>query len=151
VSHARTRRTWRVVGIVTPDDVKAMQSKVATYQATLQGVVDALTKAGKPLVTDQSQWSASAWSDLGTRVAAFQARTQEAWNPIDYLSSGSLYEQGRALITEQDGWRDELARRNAPNVPPPLAVPKSDLGLAGGVSLLALAALGVFLFLRDRR
>lgn len=146
-----TVRSWStIVGLVGPEDVKALQTRVHDYQAALQVSVDRLAQAGTPLPLDGSKWSIQAWGDLAGRCSYFETESTNAANPFAYLYAGSAYERGRQLIIELDAWRDELAARKAPMVPAPVEVPHSDLGIAGGLGF-ALAAVVAILALREMR
>lgn len=145
----RTQRTWRtVVGLVGPNDVKALQTKVHDYRAALQVSVDAAAKAGNPLPLDQSQFSIQAWGDLVGRCSDFENESTSEINPMAYILAGSQYDRGRELIQDLDTFRDHLAAQKAPNVPAPVAVPNSDLGFAGGLGF-ALAAIVAIMVLRE--
>ncbi len=161
---ARTVRTWGlprpvVVGLVGPDDVKALQTRVHDYQAALQVSVDALAKAGKPLASDNSQFSIQSWGDIAGRVSTFEGESTNAINPAAYIFAGSAYERGRQLIDELDSWRDHIAglAKQVPEtsttkvpVPDPVPVPHSDIGLGGGIGI-ALVAVVAILVLREMR
>jgi hypothetical protein len=150
-SAQRTERRWKTdVGLVGPDDVKALQAKVHDYRNALQASVDAVAAAGNPLPHDQSKFSIQAWADLVGRCVGFEGETTSGYNPFAYLYAGSAYDRGRELIVELDAFRDELANRQAPNVPAPMPVPHSELGIAGGIGF-ALAALVAILALRELR
>lgn len=147
----RTQRRWTaetLVGLVGPNDVKTLQTKIHDYRAALQVSVDAMAKAGNPLPHDQSQFSIQAWGDLVGRCVQFEDESTNALNPLAYLLSGSAYERGRELLTDLDAWRDHLAAQKAPSVPAPVAVPGSDLGIAGGLGF-ALAAIVAILVLHE--
>jgi hypothetical protein len=147
----RTQRRWRtVVGLVGPTDVAALQQRVAHYRQMLEDSIAAAAKAGTQLPTDSSQYSQKAWVDQVARASAFEQESTSNINPFAYLYAGAAYDRGRVLIQELDGWRDELARLKAPNVPAPIPVPQSDLGIAGGMGF-ALAALVAILALRELR
>jgi hypothetical protein len=155
----RTVRTWNnsVVGLVGPHDVQELQSKVKAYHELLLVAVDDVVRQGKTFPADGSTFSKQAWDDLSEREAQFVAESSAAWNPMAYLYSGSSYERGRKLIVELDAWRDHLASlvqtlpeatRAKVTVPDPVAVPHSDLGIAGGLGF-ALAGLIAILALRE--
>lgn len=145
----RTERRWRtVVGLVGPNDVKTLQTKVHDYRSALQVSVDAMAKAGNPLPHDQSQFSIQAWGDLVGRCTQFEDESTNTINPLAYILAGSAYDRGRELIADLDTWRDHLAAQKAPQVPAPVAVPNSDLGIAGGLGF-ALAALVAIMVLRE--
>jgi hypothetical protein len=140
---ARTHRRWTtIVGIVTPTDVKTLQTKVRDYHAQLQASVDraAGTPAALPLEGD---FSAAAWGDLSGRVSQFLDESSSEVNPLAYVHAGSAYDEGRDLVTELDRWRDALADRKAPGVPPAMPVPRTELGLGEslGLGVMLLAAL----------
>jgi hypothetical protein len=140
----RTVRRWRsVVGMVGPDDVKALQARVHDYRAGLQASIDLMAKAGNPLPIDSSKYSIQAWGDEVGRCESFELESTNVVNPFAHLYAGSAYDRGRTLIAELDEWRDELERRKAPNVPAPVPVPHSDLGLAGALGLSGLAILAL--------
>ena len=139
-----------VVGLVGPDDVKALQRRVHDYRASIQVSIDAAAKAGKPLALDGSQFSIQAWGDVVGRCSTFEDESTNAANPFAYLYAGATYERGRQLIIELDRWRDHLESVQAPNVPAPVEVPHSDVGLAGGIGF-GLAALVAILILRELR
>jgi len=135
------------VGLVGPSDVKELQTRVHDYRASLQASIDqaAGTASALPLT---GVWSVAAWADLVGRCEQFESEGESTLNPLNWLYAGSAYDRGRGLIDELDKWRDQLAKQNAPNVPAPVPVPKSDLGLAGGLGGLGvLAALVVVLLL----
>ena len=133
--------------MVGPDDVRVLQDKIATYRFALQGSINLTPAPGLP---EQGVFSQTAWLDLVERCKAFEAEGASSYNPFAYLYSGTQYERGRQLIIELDKWRDELANRKAPNVPEPVPVPHSDIGLAGGLGF-ALAAIVAVLALRELR
>jgi hypothetical protein len=144
-----TQRRWTVeVGLVGPNDVKVLQTKVHDYREGLQVAVNAVAAAGDPLPHDGGKFSIQAWGDLTGRAVEFEGESTSDLNPLAYLYAGTAYDRGRELIEELDAWRDELARKKAPNVPAPVAVPHSDLGIAGGIGF-ALAALVAILALRE--
>lgn len=133
------------VGLVGPDDVKTLQTKVHDYRASLQASVDAAagTPAALPLT---GVWSIASWGDVVGRCTQFE--NESTSGPLAYLYAGSAYDRGRELITELDKWRDQLATHNAPNVPAAVPVPSSDLGLAGGIGMV-LVAVVVFMAWRE--
>ena len=144
-----TVRRWNVVvGLVGPDDVKTLQTKVHDYRSALQASVDAAAGTPAALPTDGSKWSIQAWGDLVGRCVEFEGRSTNWVNPFSHLYAGAAYDEGRSLITELDAWRDELETRKAPKVPAPVPIPQTDLGLAGGIGL-ALAAVVAILALRE--
>ena len=143
------------MGLVGPNDVHALQERVAAYQVQLQLTVEALGKAGRALPQDGSTYSDAAWNDLVKRCLAFEGESSDTRNPFAYLFAGAAYDRGRQLIGELDRWRDQLATQAAASstsvpVPPPIDVPGSDIGLAGGLGF-ALAALVAILALRELR
>src|SRR5271170_7954886 len=152
-----TVRQWHtaVVGLVGPDDVSALQSKVRAYHEQLLVALDNLNtawatgpqKTGAPLPTT-GKFTAATWDDLSSRVATFVAESSNELNPMAYLYAGSAYDRGRGLVTELDTWRDELASLGASGVPVAMPVPASDLGITGGIGMLALAVLA-FMFMRE--
>ena len=147
---ARTHRRWtRVVGIVTPTDVKTLQTKVRDYHAQLQASVDraAGTASALPLAGD---FSVAAWGDLAGRVSRFLDESTSEVNPLAYVHAGSAYDEGRDLVTELDRWRDELARRGAPAVPAAMPIPKTELGLGEGLGLAAVLLAALFLWHESR-
>ncbi len=131
-----------------PNDVKTLQTKIHDYRGQLQASIDAAARAGSPIASDGSQWSVQNWGDLVGRCTQFENEGTSDWNPLAYIYAGSAYDRGRELIAELDGWRDALAQHKAPNVPDPIPVPNSDLGLAGGIGYLA-AAVVAFMVLRE--
>jgi hypothetical protein len=147
----RTRRRWRVGGMIGPADVHALQTRVHDYASALQVTVDRLAASAAPLPLDNSKWSIQSWGDLAGRVSSFESESTNAVNPFAHIYAGSTYERGRQLITELDAWRDELARRAAavppsPNMPPvpvpaPVDVPRAEVSLfesmGSGVLMLA--------------
>jgi hypothetical protein len=146
----RTVRRWHsVVGLVGPNDVRDLQTKVQTYHEAILASVDSWVRAGNKLPAD-GKYGQGAWDSLTKREESFLAESVAEWNPLAYLMAGSAYDRGRELIAEMDGWRDELARLKAPNVPDPVPVPHSDLGIAGGLGF-ALVAIVAILALREMR
>ena len=144
-------RRWRraAIGLVGPSDVRDIQQRVHDYRATLQGVIDraAGSKSALPL---SGPFNIADWGDLVGRCVKYEAEGESSWNPLNYLYAGTAWERGRGLVGELDSWRDELARRGAPDVPAPLPVPHSDVGLAGGIAL-ALGAIVAILLIRELR
>lgn len=136
-----------MVGLVGPDDVRTLQTKVHDYRVALQASVDraAGTPAALPL---SGAGSIADWADLVGRCSSFESESESG--PLAYLYAGSAYDRGRELISELDKWRDTLDARKAPNVPSPIPVPHSDVGLAGGIGMV-LAAVVVFMVLREFR
>lgn len=134
------RRTWHahaVVGLVGPNDVVDIQRRVDDYRGAIQAAVDGLATAGTPLSHDSGRWSIQAWADVSGRATAFVGESHSVVNPGTYLFAGGDYERGRQLIIELDAWRDELAKRNAPNLPAPAPVPNSDVDILGKVGEIA--------------
>ena len=148
-----TDRRWHppnVVGMVGPHDVEDLQLKVKTYHEALLVALDAWVRAGNKLPDDNSTWSSQAWDALSSREASFEAESMAGWNPLAYLYAGASYERGRELIDELDKWRDHFAEQKMPDVPNPVPVPHSDVGLAGGLGF-ALAAVVAILVLREMK
>lgn len=137
-----------MIGLVGPNDVKTLQTKVHDYRVQLQTSIDAAARAGKPIPSDNSKFSVQNWADVVGRCTLFEDENTSDWNPLAWITSGSAYDRGRDLIAELDTWRDALAAMQTPNVPDPLPVPHSDLGLAGGIGYLA-AAIVAFMVLRE--
>jgi len=136
----RYRRRWkrRTVGIVTQDDVRALQIKVSDYFAELQAVIADAANKGDFLPDHNEPRSVQTWADLAGRVDEY---THES--PA-FVFTGGQYDRGRDLVGELDGWRDYLASKREgqgpmPNVPPPLPIPHSDVSIFGGMGgILAL-------------
>ncbi len=150
--HRPTVRRWNnahLVGLVGPNDVKELQTKVHDYRAGIQASIDraAGTPAALPL---QGPFNIASWGDVVGRCVIFESESASSYNPMAYLYAGAAYDRGRELITELDKWRDALAQKGAPNVPEPLPVPNSDFGIAGGLGL-ALAGVIAILVLRELR
>ena len=143
-----THRVWNyVVGMVGPADVRDLQTRVRSYFSALEQSVAAVKP---PLPLDQSAFSGQAWVRMSERVGVFLNESVDSdWNPIAYIYAGATYERGRQIIDDLDKWRDQLATLKAPNVPAPLPVPNSDIGLAGGIGIVA-AAIVVFMLLKNR-
>lgn len=138
------------MGLVGPSDVKELQTRVHDYRASLQASIDqaAGTASALPLT---GPWSIAQWADLAGRCEQFESEGESTLNPLNWLYAGSAYDRGRGLIDELDKWRDQLSKQNAPNVPAPVPVPKSDLGLAGGLGLTGgLIALGLIFLLASK-
>lgn len=137
------------MGLVGPADIKTLQRKVHDYRAQLQASVDraAGTPAALPLT---GEFSVAAWGDLAGECEAFEEESASEANPLAYLYAGSAYDRGRALIDRLDKWRDFMAGQKMPNVPPPIPVPQSDLGLTGTVGL-GLALVAAIFLLRELR
>ena len=147
---SRTVRTWKKydVGLVGPDDVRALQTRLQSYRDAIQMAVGPMKP---PLATDGSKWSEQAWTDLSSRVQTFiEDESTNPLNPMAYLYAGSTYERGRQLLAELDSWRDFADNAGAKNVPAPVPVPHADIGLAGGIGF-ALAAVVAILALREAR
>jgi hypothetical protein len=146
----RTHRRWkRTVGIVTQDDVRALQQKVNDYFTELQAVIADAANKGDALPYHNETFSAQTWADLAGRVDTY---THE-YPAI--LFTGGQYDRGRELIEELDKWRDYLASKREgqgpmANVPPPLPVPQSEVSVFGGIGTIVLAVLGILL-LREVR
>jgi hypothetical protein len=138
------------VGLVGPNDVKTLQTRVHDYVAGLQAAIDRLAAGGNPIPIDSSKYSIQQWGNLVGRATEFEQESTSPYNPMAYVYAGAAYERGRQLIIELDGWQEELARRNAPSLPPPVEVPHTDLGLTGGIGF-ALAAIVAILVLRELR
>jgi hypothetical protein len=146
---ARTVRRWRKrsIGLVSSGEVRDLQDKIRNYQADLQHSVDAAATAGHGLDYHPGPRSIVTWGDLAGRVESYVDESPST------LFAGAQYDRGRALLTEQDGWRDYLASPRggagpAPDVPAPVAVPASDVGLLGGFSGVLVAILAI-LVLRE--
>lgn len=129
--------------MVGPSDVRDLQVRIRPYFSALE---DAVGKLKPPLALDQSQWSGQAWVQLSERVGRFlnEEHTSD-WNPLAYLDAGASYERGRQVLTDLDAWRDELARRGAPNVPAAIAVPHADIGPIGGLGFILAAVVAILL------
>ena len=142
----RTVRTWHsVVGLVGPSEVKDLQRRVHDYHTKIIASHDGLQKADPSKISAMREHE---WTDLGMRIIAFEDENWTAWNPMNYVFAGAAYDRGRGLIEELDTWRDQLAAWKAPDVPDPLPVPHSDLGLAGGLGF-ALAAVVAIMLMRE--
>jgi hypothetical protein len=148
----RYRRRWYVhgsaVGLVSCDDVKAMQTSIATYRAELQASMAGLIAKGWSMPYHNEAKSSQTWADLVGACVGFEGESC-----LVGLFAGTQYDRGRQLITELDAWRDWLAAQKAPSgatadVPEPVPVPKSDVGLAGGLGM-ALAAVIVIMVLHE--
>lgn len=135
--------------MVGPADVKDLQTKVHDYRTSLQASVDkaAGTGAALPLT---GPYNVGDWGNLVGRCVQFESEGQSDLNPLNYLLAGSAYDRGRALIGELDSWRDELARKSAPNVPAPLPVPNSQVDMVSAIGW-GLAAIVAILVLRELR
>jgi hypothetical protein len=138
---SRTQRHWHrraLVGIVSCDDVKSMQTQTHDYRASLQASIDAAAAAGKPLAADNTPRSVQQWADLVGRTVLFENETC-----LVGIFAGSQFDRGRGLIGELDGWRDFLASSRgglgpAPGLPAPVPVPASDVSLFGGIGQMGL-------------
>jgi hypothetical protein len=133
----RVVRRW-VVGIVSCDDVRALQKQINAYRSSLGDSLDALSADMKGTVGPRGTL---AWKELGERCSQFEEESCTLG-----LFAGSQYDRGAALIKELDGWRDWLASVKAPSLPEPVPVPHSDVSLFGAAFnastlLIALAAL----------
>jgi hypothetical protein len=141
----RTVRRWkRTVGIATQEDVRALQLKVADYFAELQAIIADAANKGDSLPIHNEPFSAQTWADLAGRVDEY---THEF--PA-FLFTGGQYDRGRDLIVELDKWRDYLASKREgqgpmANVPPPMPVPSSDVGVFGGIGVVLAVVLGILL------
>ncbi len=139
-----TVRTWKkVVGMVGPDDIRDLQTKVTSYHGQILVALDNLRRAGTNLPTS-GKFTDAAWDELTKREEAFNAESSSELNPLAYLYAGSAYDRGRAILTELDAWRDELDSLKAPGVPPPVEVPGADFGIAGGYGMLLLVAVALY-------
>lgn len=146
MSRRRTVRRWHhVVGLVGPNEVKDLQRRVHDYHTKIIASHDGLQKAKPGTIPALREHD---WVDLGMRIIAFEDENWTAWNPMNYVFAGAAYDRGRGLIEELDTWRDQLAAWDAPDVPAPLPVPHSDLGLAGGLGF-ALAAVVAIMVMRE--
>jgi hypothetical protein len=141
-----THRVWNyVVGMVGPTDVRDLQARVRSYFSALEQSV-----ASVKLPLDQSAFSGQAWVRMSERVGQFlNEEATNDWNPLAHIYAGAAYERGRVIIDDLDKWRDQLATLKATNVPAPLPVPHSDIGLAGGLGFVA-AAVVILMLLRNR-
>jgi len=133
----RVRRRW-VVGLVSCDDVRALQKQVNTYRSALGDSWDGLPADKKGT---SGPHGSIAFSALGERCSLFEEESCTLG-----ILAGSQMDRGRALITELDTWRDWLASVKAPDLPAPVVTPKSDVSVfeslaSSGTMLLALAGL----------
>lgn len=129
----------------------ALRTRVHDYRVSLQASIDRAAESGHPIsIQPGDPFSIQRWSDLAGRCMHFEDETHHPWSPFPYIYAGAAYDRGRQLIIELDAWRDELARQSAPGVPPPIPVPNSDIGIAGGLGF-ALAGLVAILALRELR
>lgn len=133
----RVRRRW-VVGIVSCDDIKALQLRINQYRSALGTSFEQLPADQKGTTGPHGEL---AWKALTDRCAQYE-------NEECYLGlfAGSQFDRGRALVTELDGWRDWLASIKAPSLPEPVPVPHAQASLFGatanmGVLLAVLAGL----------
>lgn len=150
-----TVRRWAaIVGMVTPQQLKALQSKVQTYHESLLVALTNLQTAwqagpqpqGAPLPTT-GKFTQATWDDMTQREEAFLAVSSNELNPLAWLDASSAYDQGRALITEMDAWRDELETLKAPGVPTtPLPVPASETSFLGDVGTGLMLVLAILAF-----
>jgi hypothetical protein len=136
------------VGLVGPNDVRDLQTKVRSYHESILVSLDSWVRQGNKLDASTGPFSQGAWDALTKREEAFLAESVAEWNPLAYVLAGSAYERGREILTDLDSWRDHLAGMKAPQVPEPIAVPHADLGIAGGLGF-ALAAIVAIMVLRD--
>jgi hypothetical protein len=132
------------VGLVSCDDVRAMQTRIKQYRDGLQASAGKLP-SDKALDYHGGERSVQAWADLVERCVRFEAESCHVG-----LFAGSQYDRGRELVTELDAWRDHLSSVDAPDLPAPVPVPKSDVSLLGGVGW-GLAAVIAILVLREIR
>lgn len=135
--------------MVGPAEVRDLQTKVHDYRVSLQASVDAAagTSAALPIT---GAYNIGDWGNLVARCVAFESEGESDYNPLNYLLAGAAYERGRGLVGELDSWRDHLAGKNAPNVPAPLPVPGSEVGLVGAIAW-GLGAIIAILVLREFR
>lgn len=150
--------------MVSCDDVRALQKQVNAYHAALDdsiaqmhspGIYNAQTGTWEARdLGGTGERSSIVWRDLLDRCSQYEEESCTIG-----LFAGSQFDRGRALIVELDGWRDWLAgQRAATNpqtqstwtVPAPVAVPQSDVGIAGGLAWAAAAVIGILL-LREMR
>ena len=148
----RYRRRWYVhgsaVGLVSCDDVRAMQKGIADQRDELQTAMAGLIGKGWTMPYHNEARSSQTWADLVGQCSGFEQESCYIG-----LFAGTQYDRGRQLVTDLDGWRDWLAAQKAPSgevadVPAPVPIPKSDVGLAGGIGL-ALAAVVAIVLLHE--
>ncbi|HBZ69302.1 MAG TPA: hypothetical protein DEP35_06000 [Deltaproteobacteria bacterium] len=142
---ARTRRTWnpRTVGFSTPNDVRDLQTKVQAYHEQLLIALTNLQQAGTPLPSS-GPFTQAAWDAMTKREEAFLAVSVNELNPLAWVDASSAYNQGVALVTELDAWRDQLASLKAPGVPSaPMPIPSSQTSFFGDIGTGLLLVLGI--------
>lgn len=143
------------VGLVSCDDVRALQKRINSYRSALGTSIDLLKSPGVWNAATK-KWesrelggvgprSTPAWTALGERCSQYEEESCTLG-----LFAGSQFDRGRALVTELDGWRDFLASVSAPSLPDPVPTPASDVSLAGGIGW-GLAAIVAVLVLREIR
>jgi hypothetical protein len=131
------------VGIVTQDEVRALQTKVSDYFQQLNAVIAQESAKGDFLPHHNEQFSAQTWADLAGRVAEYTAESPSL------IFTGGQWDRGRELIEQLDKWRDYLASSRGgqgpmPNVPAPMPVPQSEVSVfGGGLATIALVVLAI--------
>lgn len=130
------------MGIVSCDDVEAMQTRIHDYRESLQASMGKMP-AGKGIDYHGGEHSVQAWADLVGRCSHFE---QESC--FVGLFAGSQYDRGRELVKELDDWHDYLTSVDAPDLPAPVPIPKSDVSLLGGMGW-GLALVAAILVLRE--
>lgn len=137
------------MGVVGPNDVRALQTKVQHYHELLLVALDTFKRGGAALPTS-GPFTQDAWDALTAREEQFLAESVSELNPMAYIFAGGAYDRGRELIASLDTWRDWLANQKAPGVtvPDAIPVPGSDLSIASALGLAG-AALLAFLIFRE--
>jgi hypothetical protein len=136
------------VGLVSCDDVHALQAQVTAYRGQLVTVSATLQTNGWMFPGDDPAHSAQAWVQLGNACDAYADESCTL-----SLFAGSQFDRGRALITQLDAWRDFYAQQKAPRgapvaIPAPVVAPKSDVGVFDELGP-ALIVVGLFLLWRE--
>lgn len=142
----RTRREWhpRTVGFSTPNDVRDLQTKVQAYHEQLLIALTNLRQGGQELPA--GAFSQDAWDAMTKREEAFLAVSVNELNPLAWVDASTAFAQGRALVTELDTWRDELASLKAPGVPAdPMPVPGSQTSFFGDIGTGLMLLVGLML------
>jgi hypothetical protein len=138
--------------MIGPNDVKDLQTQVQTYHEQLLVALTNLNtawaqgpqKTGAPLPTS-GKFTQASWDAMTAREEAFLAVSVNELNPLAWVDAANAYEQGRALVSELDAWRDELETLGASGVPSPIPIPASKTSLFGDVTTGLMLVLGILL------